>query len=91
VPDHDRHFLVLVSFEGRIGEVSQLPSVWVVPARELAPFLRTYQTRTVISRATMRSEGARFRDAWPLLLGRAADAEPGDALDPGRMSARCDQ
>lgn len=75
VPDHGRHFLVLVSFEGRIGEVSQVPSVWVVPARDIVPFFRTYQTRRVISRAALRVEGARFRDGWPLLLGSSPDAE----------------
>ena len=74
VPDHDRHFLVLVSFEGRIGELSQVPSVWVVPARELAPFMRTYRTRKVISRAALRAEGTRYRDAWLLLLGGQAQA-----------------
>lgn len=77
VPDHDRHYLVLLSFEGRIVELDQVPSVWVIPARELAPFLRKYQTRTVISRAAIRSEGARFKDAWPLLTGRVPDAETG--------------
>ena len=85
VPEHDRHFLVLVSFEGRIAELGQVPSVWVVPARELAPFLRTYQTRTVVSRAAMRADGVRFRDAWSLLLGSAAEAEPGAAPDGGGM------
>jgi len=71
VPDHDRHFVVLVSFEGRIGEPSQIPSVWVVPARELAPLIREYQSRKVVSRAAVRAEGERFRDAWQLLLGSA--------------------
>jgi hypothetical protein len=76
VPDHGRHFLVLVSFEGRIGELGQVPSVWVIPATELTPFLRIYQTRTVISRARLRAEGVQFRDAWPLLLSCAPEAEP---------------
>ena len=74
VPDHGRHYLALVSFEGRIADVNQMPSVWVVPARELAPFLRTYKTRTVVSRAALRAEGGRFRDAWPLLLGDTSGA-----------------
>lgn len=86
VPDHDRHFLVLVSFEGRIRDLAQVPSVWVVPARELAPFLRTYRTRAVISRAAMRAEGSRFRGAWALLLGNAPEAEPGTAPDRSRKA-----
>jgi hypothetical protein len=82
VPDHDRHFLVLVSFEGRIAELGQVPSVWVVPARALPPFLRAYKTRTVISRAAIRAEGARFQDAWTLLTGLAAEAEQDPAPGP---------
>jgi hypothetical protein len=83
-PEHGRQFLALVSFEGRIGDMGQLPSVWVVPAAELAPFVRTYQTRRVVSRAALRAEGARFRDAWSLLLGGAPDAEPAAAPDRPR-------
>jgi hypothetical protein len=28
VPEHDRHYLALVSFEGRIDDPEQMPSVW---------------------------------------------------------------
>lgn len=69
VPDHDRHFLALVSFEGRIADPDQVPSIWIVPAGELATFLRTYKSRKVVSRAAVRSKGAYFKGAWNLLLG----------------------
>src|SRR5688572_25898541 len=55
VPDHGRHFLALVSFEGKIADPEAVPSVWVIPARELAPLLRRYATRTVVSRAAVRA------------------------------------
>jgi hypothetical protein len=64
VPDHNRHFLVLVSFEGKIREPESVPSVWVIPARLITPFMKKYKTRTVISRATVEAKGARFRNAW---------------------------
>lgn len=67
MPDHTRHFLALVSFEGRIREAEAVPSVWVIPARKIAPFLRKYRTRTVISRAAVEAKGARFRAAWHLV------------------------
>jgi len=68
--EQSRHFLVLVSFEGKIREPAQPPSAWVIPARRLSPFLRKYRTRTVISRAAVEAEGRRFRDAWHLVVGR---------------------
>jgi hypothetical protein len=70
VPDHDRHFLALVSFEGRIGDPELVPSVWVVPARELPPLLRTYKTRVVVSRAAVRADSERYRNAWHLVTGQ---------------------
>jgi hypothetical protein len=69
VPDHDRHFFVLVSFEGQIGDPEKLPSVWVVPARKLAPLLRQYKTRVVISRAAVKAVSNQYRHAWQLVLG----------------------
>jgi hypothetical protein len=68
LPEHNRHFLALVSFEGKIRESDAVPSVWVVPARKVAPFLRKYRTRTVISRAAVEAEGRRFRAAWHLVV-----------------------
>ena len=70
VRDRDRHFVVLVSFEGRIHDPKQLPSVWVVPARELAPLIRSYKTRKVVSRSEIRAHAKMFRDAWHLILGK---------------------
>ena len=71
IPSHDRHFLVLVSFEGRIADPARPPSVWVVPARRLRRFMRSYRVRTVISRSAVRREGERYRDGWDLLSARA--------------------
>ena len=66
-PEHNRHFLALVSFEGKIRESGATPSVWIVPAQKVAPFLRKYRTRTVISRAAVETKGKRFREAWHLV------------------------
>jgi hypothetical protein len=82
VPDHDRHFLALVSFEGRIGDPERMPSVWVVPARELSPLLRTYRTRVVVwGRTPGRLEPVPAR----LASGAGARAAPPHAAtDPAR-------
>ena len=67
LPEHNRHFLALVCFEGKIRESAATPSVWIVPAQKIARFLRKYRTRTVISRAAVEAEGTRFREAWHLV------------------------
>jgi hypothetical protein len=70
VPDHDRHFLALVRFEGGIGDPELVPSVWVVPARELSPLLRAYKTRVGVSRAAVRAVSERYWHAWHLVMGQ---------------------
>jgi hypothetical protein len=68
VPEHGRHFLVLVSFEGRILDPSVCPHIWVIPARKVDPFRREYRVRKVISRAAVMAQGGPYRDAWHLLV-----------------------
>lgn len=59
--------VVLVSFEGKLRDAAAVPSVWVIPARKLAPFIKKYRTRNVISRARVEASGTRFRAAWHLV------------------------
>lgn len=66
----DSHFVVLVSFEGEIDDPSMpQPSVWVFPFRDVQPFIRRYRTRTNIMRSKVLNEGAKYRNAWHLILG----------------------
>jgi hypothetical protein len=68
----DGHFLVLVSYEGKIDDPEQSPSVWVVPSKHIGPFIRKYRSLTNISRAMMIKEGRRYWHAWRRILGRSA-------------------
>jgi hypothetical protein len=65
----ERHFVVLVSFEGRISDPTAIPRCWVVPLPYLEPFFRQYSGRRNVSRSMMLSEGQRFEEAWSLLDG----------------------
>jgi len=67
-----QHFYVLVSFEGKITDPLSPPSVWIIPANELAPFIRKYKTRTVISRADVKAKGQKYLQAWSLIIGQNA-------------------
>ena len=62
------HFVVLVSYEGRIQDPSTVPSVWVVPGEVISSFIKQHQSRRVVSRTKLLSEGVGFRDGWLSLL-----------------------
>jgi hypothetical protein len=64
LPANGRHFFVLVSFEGKMHDPSHSPSAWIIPAKYLKPFIRTYRVRTVISRALVKKNGRKFFHAW---------------------------
>jgi len=67
-----QHFYVLVSFEGKITDPLSPPSVWIIPANELAQFIRKYKTRTVISRADVKAKGQKYLQTWSLIIGQNA-------------------
>jgi len=62
------HFVVLVSYEGRIDDPSAVPSVWVVPGKDIGRFMKQYEGRRVVSRAKLLKEGVVFKDGWQRLL-----------------------
>ncbi len=64
------HFYVLISFEGKITDPLSPPSAWIIPANELAQFIRKYNTRTVISRADVKAKGQKYLQAWSLIIGQ---------------------
>ncbi len=66
------HFIVLVSYNGRIGDPNVPPSIWILPHANVDPFIRQYRGRRNISRATIVRDGARFKDAWWRIVGRSA-------------------
>ena len=67
-----QHFYVLVSFEGKITDPLTPPAAWIIPANELAQFIRKYKTRSVISHADMKAKGQNFLHAWTLIIGQKA-------------------
>ena len=70
--DPNRHFVALVSFEGRIAESSMpAPRVWILPFPEVEKFKRFYNGRTNVSRAAVLKQAAAFENAWHLIEGTA--------------------
>jgi hypothetical protein len=64
-----KHFIVFVTFLGKISDPSVLPEVYVVPSVEVSGL--TYQNpagnRRVIQLGRVRKEWQQYRDAWQLL------------------------
>lgn len=65
----DKHFIVLVSYDGRIGDPHSVPSTWVIPSDKLDPFIKQFKTRRDVSRSRLLQSGACYKDAWHLVLG----------------------
>jgi hypothetical protein len=61
------HFVVLISYEGRIHDPSAEPSVWVIPGDLIGAFIKQYDGRRVVSRAKLLKEGVQFKDGWKSL------------------------
>ncbi len=64
----ENHFIVLVSFEGKISEPEMpAPRTWIIPFTQLEPFKRSYKTRTNIARSILLKEGQKYENAWHLI------------------------
>lgn len=64
----DNHFIVLVSYEGKIKDLEmQAPRTWIIPFTEIEPFKRSYKTRTNIARSILLKEGRKYENAWQLI------------------------
>ena len=65
----DDHFLVFVSFLGKISDYTVVPEVFVVPSKQLEPLVYHSPNgkRHVLQLSRMRKEGKQFRDAWELI------------------------
>ena len=63
------HFLVFVSYLGKIGDYTVSPEVYVVPSKKLAPLVYHSPNgkRHVLQLSRMRKDGKQFRDAWQLV------------------------
>jgi len=64
------HVYILLTFNGDISDPLAIPSVWVIPSNKLAPFIRRYQTRSVISRSLVINNGTEFHNNWEYLLNK---------------------
>jgi len=74
VLNNPNHFYIFLSFEGKISDPLASPSVWIIPSNQLEPFIKPYKTRVVVSRALVKRDGSKFKNAWQY-FSYLADAE----------------
>lgn len=69
-----RHFVVLVSYEGRFVDHTRVPRAWVVPHAEFLQVVKTASTGTMryVPRRVVLSDLNRYENAWRLIAGRQA-------------------
>lgn len=65
----DRHYVVLVSFEGKIEDPQMPPPmVWVVPFTAIDQYVLQYPGgRRNVSRSAIINKGAEYENAWHLI------------------------
>jgi hypothetical protein len=68
-PHPDKHFVVLVSFEGHIEDTSIPPKVWVIPFPEISPFIKNYAKgrMNTVSRHLVTTIGGQYENKWKLI------------------------
>lgn len=71
-----RHFVALVSFEGRMADhMMPPPRVWIVPFAEVEQFQAGLPEKRVnVSRKAVLDGGSRYENAWHLMEGQPAPA-----------------
>ena len=64
--DRSNHYLALVSFNNKIHDPSVLPTVYLVPAKDIPKFFyfNPKGTRQTIQFSTMRAQGSQYHEAW---------------------------
>ncbi|MFZ7103719.1 MAG: hypothetical protein ACOWWO_13840 [Peptococcaceae bacterium] len=65
--DKPNHYYALMSFDGNISDIDKVPSVWIIPSKDISKFIKKYSTRSVVSRALVKKEGKDYKSAWKLL------------------------
>jgi hypothetical protein len=71
----ERHFIILITYNGMFGDVGTVPDVWVMPHAELLALIKTARapsTLRFVSRADVRKLAGRAH-AWRLLMTDSSD------------------
>jgi hypothetical protein len=64
-----RHFIVLLSYEGKFGDLGTGPRAWIVPHAKFLPLVKTTTTGRMryVSRKRVITELHNYENAWRLI------------------------
>ena len=62
------HYYLLLTFDGKIADLNNVPRIWIIPAKEIVSFIKTSanQKTKYVSRKTIREKAAEYENAWDL-------------------------
>ena len=67
-PGKIAQFIVFVSYKNKIGDPSTGPESYIIPARQLKPFVYNAPGgRKLVRYSVLQDKGAKYKDAWKLL------------------------
>lgn len=66
-PKRGKHFIILVSYEGKIEDPTFTPNVWIIPSGKIKSFEKQFATRKNISRPLIVNKGDKYLQAWELI------------------------
>ena len=72
LPVPENHFYVFLTFDGQVAVPDHVPSAWIVSGNRVERFIKSYRTRSVVSRSLLLHEGSQYEQAWSLLVGPSA-------------------
>ena len=63
------HYYLLLTFDGKITDLNNVPRIWIIPAKKIVSFIKTSanQKTKYVSRKTIREQAAEYENAWDLL------------------------
>jgi hypothetical protein len=61
---NDRHYYILVSYEGKIDDPSISPSSWIIPATKIGEFIKQFKTLKDVSRSLVLKNGGAYKENW---------------------------
>jgi hypothetical protein len=68
-PGDSKHFVVFVSFLGKISDPAVAPDVWVVPSLKINDFAYNAPGgRKLMGVTTLRLNGSKYYNAWKLIV-----------------------
>jgi hypothetical protein len=67
--ENANHFFILLTFDGKMDDISNVPRIWVIPAPKILSLIKTSANRKTkyVSRKTIREQAAEYENAWHLI------------------------